>query len=250
MNNPFVLARCNMFGVIRNVEYLLENDEESKKLISKNISIKFKVNNCLKANLSFKDGKATLIDGKKKSNMSLYFFSPEHFNKMVNGDAIPFPARGITKLGFLTGPFTKLTDRMEKILRADDELLKDPEIFKMNTEMTLYAAFFALAEIANYDKVGMMSAALIDDGIIQAKIGNELGVYLEVNNGILRAFKGFHEDPRVILSFKDHNVAHAILNNKLDFYTGIALGDVEMNGFIPMIEYMNPIFDLVGTYLA
>ena len=56
---------------------------------------------------------------------------------------------------FLNNEFMKLAERLEYYLRADEERLKDPHIFKANTEMTAYAAFFALSEIANKDDMGI-----------------------------------------------------------------------------------------------
>jgi len=251
MADQAVLARCNLFGVFRNMEYLVENDKECAELVKgKNIAIQFNVKNGPKGNLSFKDGKATMKAGKHKCNIKLGFTSPEHFNKMVDGKANPIPLKGLTKLGFLTGPFTRIGEILEEYLRADDEKLKDKTIYKMNTEMTAYAAMFALAEIANYDDKGKANAHHIPDGIIQVAIKDSVGIQLTANGGILVAKKGYADDPRAVLSFSSLEAAHQILNGKLDTFTAIAVGDMEMKGFIPMIEHMSPILDTVGKYLA
>lgn len=251
MIDQAVLARCNLFGVFRNMEYLVENDKECAQLVKeKNIAIQFNVKNGPKGNLSFKNGKAEMKAGKHKCNIKLGFTSPEHFNKMVNGKANPIPLKGITKIGFLTGPFTKLGEILEGYLRADEKKLKDKLVYKINTEMTTYAAIFALVEIANYDDLGMANAQHIPDGIIQISIKDSVGIELTAKDGILTGKKGYADDPRAILSFSSLDAAYQILNGKLDTFTAIAGGDMEMKGFIPMIEHMSPILDLVGKYLA
>jgi len=251
MNRETVMSYINIFAVLKNMEELVIVDNESAELIKgKNITIQFIVKNGPRAALMFKDGKAELKSGKHRSHITLFFTSPNHFNKMMDGDANPIPLKGFTKIGFLTGAFMKLAERLEFYLRADAELLKKPEIYKANTEMTAYAAFFALSEIANNDELGIHNAAGIPDGIIQVKVENGPAIMLHKNGGRLTTEKGLTEDPRCILSFRSMDAAHQVLNGKLDTYTAIATGEMEMRGFIPMIENMNPILDMVAEYLA
>lgn len=250
MSKDYVKARCNMFGVLANMEYLLDNDPDAGKMVQgKNLAVQFNVRGGIQGNLSFQNGKATMKEGKHKSSINLYFSDPKKFNLMMEGKANPLPTKGFTKLGFLTGTFPKLADRLETYMRPEPKALKDRSVFKANTEMTALAAFFALSEIANYDDRGKSSAAHIPDGVILLEIKDELSLHIRVESGRLTTLKGSHDDPRAILSFKDLETAHAILNGSLDTYTAIAMGDMEMRGFIPMIEHLNPILSLVGTYL-
>ncbi len=251
MSKETVMSYINIFAVLKNMEELVLVDNESAEQIKgKNLTIQFIVKNGPEAALTFKEGKAELKRGRHRSQIKLYFTSPSHFNKMMNGEALPIPLKGFTKIGFLNNEFMKLAERLEYYLRADEKLLENPEIFKANTEMTAYAAFFALSEIANNDKDGMHNAAGIPDGIIQVKVENGPAVILRKENGKLTSEKGLSDDPRCILAFKNLEVAHKVLNGKLDTYTAIATGDMEMRGFIPMIENMNPILDLVAEYLS
>ena len=56
MKNQKVLAYCNLFGVLRNIEYLVTNDEECKKAVEgKNLSVQFKVKNGPSGQLTFKN---------------------------------------------------------------------------------------------------------------------------------------------------------------------------------------------------
>lgn len=245
-----VKARCNLFAVLRGVEYLLEHDEECRKMVDgTDIAIQFNVKDGPKGNLSISGGRAVMKCGRHTCNMVLYFTSPEHFNKMIDGKANPIPLKGIHRIGFLTGPFMKLADKLNYYLRPEGKLLSDPDYFKMNTELTAYTAFYALAEIGNHDRLGMMSSSHMPDGILQVMVEDGIGIILEISGGKMTAKKGIHDDPRAILSFKNLKAAHAVLNGKLDTYTGLGNGSMSMRGYIPMLDNMNPILDLVPVYL-
>lgn len=246
-----VKARCNLFGVLKNIEYLVENDRISRDLVKGvDMAIQFNIANGPKANLSFKQGKAEMKPGKHKCQLKLGFTSPKHFNKMMEGKANPIPLKGLTKIGFLTGTFTQLAERLSFYLQPSEENLNKGDFFQKNTEMTAYAAMFSVAEIANFDTIGQANASKIPNGVIQVEIKGGVGIQLLAQDGVLIASKGYSPAPRSILSFRSVDVAHQIFNGKMDTFTAMALGDMEMKGFIPMLEYMNPILDLVGKYIG
>lgn len=250
MIDPYVKARCALFGVLQNISYLMEHDEESKKIIGdKKIAIQFNVKNGPKGNLSFADGKAEMKEGKHKSDILLYFTSPQHFNKMIDGKANPIPLKGFTQIKFLTGPFQNLTKRLEYYLKPTPENLKDAEFFKRNTEMTAYTAFFSLAEIANYDTNAASLAKYIPDGDILVEIKNGPAITATAKKGKLIVSKGKTSQPRSVLGFDGIRTAHGILNNTLDSFTALGMGKMTMKGFIPMVENLNPILDKVEAYL-
>ena len=88
-----------------------------------------------------------------------------------------------------------MPDKLNYYLRPEGELLSDPEYFRINTELTAYTAFFALAEIGNYDPLGKMSGSHMPDGVLQVRVEDGIGVYLEVKGGRLNCIKGHHDDP-------------------------------------------------------
>lgn len=250
MADSLVKARCNLFAVLRGIEYLLEKDDECTAMVKgTDFSIQFIVKNGPVGNLSIKSGKALMQEGRHKSSILLYFTSPEHFNKMIDGKANPIPLKGLTKLSLLTGPFTKLTDKLSYYLKPEENQLENSDYFKINTELTAYTAFFALAEIANYDQMGKMSGQSIPDGIIQIQVDGGIGVQIKVEKGKLACSKGHHKDPRAVLSFADLEAAHQLLNGMLDTFTGLGNGKIAMKGYIPMLDNMNPILDLIPQYL-
>ena len=251
MPDSTVKARCNLFAVLRGIEYLVEHDAECRELVNGvSLAIQFNVAGGPKGNLAFSGGRAVMKSGKHPSNIVLYFTSPDHFNRMIDGKANPIPLKGLHRLGFMTGPFMKLADKLNYYLRPEEELLSDPEYFRMNTELTAYTAFFALAEIGNHDRMGRMSSAHIPDGILQVMVEDGIGVFLEIESGRLTCRKGHHEEPRAVLAFSSLESAHRVLNGKLDTFTGLGNGEMSMRGFIPMLDNMNPLLDLVPVYLS
>ena len=107
-----------------------------------------------------------------------------------------------------------------------------------------------LAQIGNRDRRGIQNAKHIPDGTVQAAIGDSIGLYITAKNGRLTAVKGFADKPSARLVFKDLKTAQGVLSGKTDTYAAIAVGDLVMKGFIPMIEHMNPILESVSGYLS
>lgn len=251
MLNANVKARCNVFGVLKNIEYLAEHDRVSKELLKDtDIAVQFSVAGGPQANLAFRQGKAVLTAGRGRAALKLGFTSPEHFNRMIDGKGMPIPLKGFTKLSFLTSTFTSLAGRLTYYLKPDAEHLKDADFLRMNTEMTAYAAMFSLAEIANYDPKGQINARKIPDGIIQIGIKDSVGIMLSVKDGRIGAEKGFCPSPRAVLSFSSIKTAYDVFNGNIDTFSALALGDMEMRGYIPMVEYMNPVLDMVADYIG
>lgn len=252
MANGLTKAYINLFAVLRNLEDLCELDEESRLLVrDKNVSIQFVAKGGPRALVVFKDGKCTVQSGTGKCDIKLFFKSPEHLNNMFDGKANPIPLKGFTRLGFLKNEFTKLTDRLAYYLKPTEELLKNPGYFKINTYLTMYTAIFALAEIANHDRKGKISALRIPDGIVSVSVLNGgPSININVKSGQLEAAKGPGQSPRSYMIFSTLDAANGILNGRLDTYSAIGAGDFQIKGFVPMLDNINKILALVPSYLS
>lgn len=251
MTDKLTKANINLYAILRNLEDLCKLDTEMNELIKgKNISIQFSVNNGPKAVLSFKNNECTFKRGTEKCNIKLYFKSPEHFNAMIEGKANPIPTKGFTKIGFLKNEFIKLTDKLAYYLKPTEELLKNSSYLKINTILSANAAFFALAEIGNTDRIGKLNASRIPNGVISISVLNG-GPSLQIisNNGHLETKKGTAVSPRASMIFSDIETANAILNGKIDSYTCIATERLQMKGFIPMLDNLNKLLAQVPSYL-
>ena len=251
MKDQLTMSCINLHALLQNMEELAEMDMAAASLVrNTSISIQFKVKAGPEALLAIEKGSCRLKHGDGRNDIYLYFTSPEHLNRMFEGKANPIPLKGLTKISFLKNEFTKLTDRLTYYLKPNDELLKDPEYLRINTILTANTAFFALTEIGNNDRIGKMNAGRIPDGDIDISIKNGgPSLHITAKNGRLEAFKGPSANPRAIMSFKNLETANAMLNGKVDAYTCIATGDVELKGYIPMLDSMNKLLSQVPEYL-
>jgi len=215
----------------------------------KNLSLQIDVKNGPAGVISFKDGQCKFQRGKSPSNIKLYFRSPQHFNDMVDGRANPMILKGFTKLGFLTKDFTTLTDRLSYYLKPTESLLADQAYARVNTTLTAYTAFFALAEIGNTDPLGKHNGSRIPNGTIAISVDNGPAIGIEAKAGKLSAKKGLPSTCRASMTFSDMTVAGELLNGKVDSYSCIACKTLKMKGFIPMLDNMNKLLGQVPDYL-
>ncbi len=252
MSYELVKANLNLYAVLKNLEDLIKYDDEMNNLAKDwKISIQFSVKGGPQAYIDFKDGQCFVGRGKIKSpSVILYFLSPAHLNKMMDGNGNPIPLKGFTKLGFLTGDFDKVTKRLEYYLKPTDELLKEQKYLQLNTRFTLNTAAYAIREIGLLDDFGKITASHIRDGIVEMKINPDgPSVFVEFKNGDIIPGTGKAENVMSSLSFKDIQVASDFLNGKTDAFTAIASGDVMMKGQIPMAEGVSLILDRIPEYL-
>ncbi len=251
MKNAETMAYINLHSVLRNIEDLCRLDHESTKLIEgQNLAIRFIVKGGPSATLVFKDNKCKMVRNKVRSTITLYFTSINHFNKMVDGEAMPIPLKGVHKIGFLTGAFMKLTERLEFFLRPDPIQLEDENFKRIHTELLFYTAAFALTAIGNVDPIGKQVAKSIPDGIISMEIGNGPCVAIKASAGSLETRKGLAKSPRAKMAFGDMEAAFALLSGQVDSYTMIAQEKLSLSGFIPMLDNLDKLLFSVSAYLS
>ena len=253
MDFNLIKANLNLYAVIKNLEDLTEYDVEMKNLIREwNLSIQFIVRKGPGAYIEFKNGKCSVGQGRyKRPSIILYFNSPQHLNKMFDGTASPIPLRGLSKIGFLTKEFPKLTDRLTYYLKPSDELLNDSEFMKINTIMLLNTAAFAIPWISKNDETGRAVSSHIPDGIVELKILPDFhSVNITFSREGISTRKGNAVRPSAVMAMKNIKIANAFLNGKTDPFTAIASGDVLIKGIIPMLDAMSILLDRIPEYIS
>jgi hypothetical protein len=251
MTDQTAKAYINMNGVLRAIQYLCELDEEAKKFVAPlNTSIQFAVNNGPAARLLFQGGKCLFEKGKGDAAIKLSFSSPEHFNLMMDGKKNPTILKGFTQLGFLTKDFTFLTKRLEYCLRPTEEALKQQGYKQINTILTFYTAFNSMAEIGMHDPVGQKIMQNDRKGLFCASIeGTGHAVMLKMAKGSIESAAKDDGSPKMYLVFRNTDVAFDLLNGKSDFLTAIGMGDVKINGFMPLMQSVELLVPRVAMYL-
>ncbi|MBY9079814.1 hypothetical protein KIH86_09465 [Paenibacillus sp. HN-1] len=251
MSSSHTKAAINLYAILRNLEELCEVDEASQGLIrGKQQSIRFSIQNGPSATLVFRDGKCKMTEDEGSSSIKLYFRSTDHFNRMIDGAANPIPVKGFTKLGFLTNEFNQLTKRLEYYLKPQPELLGDPDFFRQHTGFLLHTAAYALACIANYDRIGQEIAKRIPDGVVSLSI-QESGqqVFLEAKGGRLKAMKSSTVPPRSFMIFDTVQSAGDLLSERADVHELVVRENLLLKGMMPMIQHLSDILSRVPLYI-
>jgi hypothetical protein len=248
-----ILSHVNLFAVLKAMEELVRLDPMSRDIIGETrLNIAFTVaGGGPRGWMSIADGTLEVGQGRiVRTGMHLRFVSPSHFNRMVDGKALPIPTKGIAKIGFLTGTFSALAKRLEFYLRADSRALEDDEIFRIHTRLLGYVAFHALSPIANRDRLANSSSSHIPDGDIQLRAGEEFALFIRAKDGVLESRRGYSENARCSLWFADLRALFEVLTSGRNIFDLIGLGRAGMDGFIPMVDYLNPVLDRIPAYVS
>ena len=253
MSYQLIKANLNLYAVLKNLEDIAKYDEEIASLVKDwDVSVQFSVLNGPKAFIEFRNGVCTVGRGKYHNpSVILFFISPAHLNRMMDGKGNPIPLKGFTKLGFLKRDFTKVTEKLEYYLKPTDVLLKDEAYLALNTRLTLNTAAFAVSELGPLDPVGKLVTSNIGNGSVNLKVlPDGPGVYISFRGGYIEPGKGEADKPMAIMCMKNVKVANDFLNGKTDAFTAVASGDVMIRGQIPMLESLSLILERIPHYLS
>ena len=255
MTDAKTLAYINLHAILGSIPYLCELDERARELIkNEKISLGFRVKGGPSGALCFADGKAWFADDCDSCNIILPFGSPEKFNGMIDGTVTPIPSKGFTKLGFLLGPFTKLTDLLSKYLRPTEEDLKDEQFYRTSTLLMFHVITGAVAQIGNEDKVGRASASYIVDGNVRMAIteGGEVqtAAHIVAKDHRLCTVHTDTNAPMSYMEFEGVRNARGLFDGVASSFTLICDGKLRMGGMISQLDNVNRILDRVGLYLA
>jgi hypothetical protein len=244
------MARVNVFALLRCLEELPAYDEEARNIADgRRETIQFSVGRVGKARLAIGGGALRFLPSAGRCSILLWFPKAENLNAMFAGTGNPVPLKGFTKLGYLKGPFTRLTERLAHYLKTTPELLHDANYRKANAALSLCAAAYASVEVGNNDRFGKLNAARMADGELRiaAVGGPELGLHVEA--GHLRCTKGSSARPRARMEFADLESAGAMLRGEIDSYTAIGAGKLVLGGYVPLLDNLNKILGIVPRYL-
>lgn len=248
------LAYVNMYGVLGSLENLCEIDEVARGIcaeLKKPTSLCFCVKGGPCCTFHFSKDGCKMSEGDEGCNAKMKFLSPEAFNNLINNAKPGHPAKGVVKtLAFLLGPFTKLTDRLNEVLRPSKEAMKDPVFFEENTLMTLYVIAGAVPALANNDSISRISASNTVDGEIQMAIPGKAVVTFRVKDHVFTSIKGPSDSPRATMEFADIELANGLFNGTVATLNEMCKGTIKVAGMISMLDNVNRILDRVSVYLS
>ena len=249
--DPMTLAYINMYAILGALPSLCELSGQARGLLGeKQCSIGFSVKGGPQATLRFSGGGCVFEEGTERCDIKLPFSSPEKFNAMIDGTGKPFPSKGFTKISFLLGPFTKLTDLLSSYLRPTEGALDNEEFFTVSTTLMMHVIAAAASQVGNHDKVGRASASYIVNGVIRLAVADGPSVGILAENHVLSAI---HTPPKQWLSymeFADMHLARGLFDGKVNAVACIGEGKIRVGGMMSQVDNVNRILDRVGQYLA
>lgn len=254
MKEAKAMAYVNMYGVLATLENLCEIDDEAKailKEIKKPVSLCFDVSNGPCCTFNFTQNGCKMSEGTYGCTCKMNFASPEKFNALIDDSKPGIPVKGAVQvLSFLLGPFTKLTNRLTKLLMPSAEDLKDRAFFEESTILTFYTIAGALSALANSDSISQQSALYTVDGDISMGIKDVCYATLRVSNHTFRTIKEKAQTPRAIMEFASIDLANGLFNGTASTMAELCAGNIYMAGMISMVDNMNRILDRVAVYLG
>jgi hypothetical protein len=251
--DPRVAAHINVDAVLAALPELVRRVPAAQEILARDprpTSIGFAVRGGPHSVLAFSGGTVEHRAGATAATIRLPFASPAALNKVMDGKAQPVPVTGLHRIGFLLKVFAPLTEVLTRYLRPSAEDLADPEFRATSTILTLYVAAAAVAQVANHDRHGRFSAALVPDGDMAMEVTGSVGYTLRVRDHRFAFLPTPPERPRAALTFADLDVAGRLLAGEVSAMACICDGSIGMRGMLPMVDNVNRILDRVDQYLG
>ena len=254
MKEAKAMAYVNMFGVLATLENLCEIDGEAKeilKTLKKPVSLCFDVTEGPCATFHFTKDGCKMTEGSDGCTCKMNFATPAKFNALIDESKPGMPSKGMVQvLAFLLGPFTKLTDRMTKLLRPSEEDLKDRAFFEESTILTFYTIAGAISALANSDSISMFTASSTVDGEVLMGIKDVCHATIIVKDHTFKTVKAKTDNPRAVMEFADIDLAYGLFTGSVSTIAELCKGNIYMAGMISMVDNLNRILDRVAAYLG
>ena len=254
MTDTKAMAYVNMYGVLGALENLCELDGEARAVLAelkKPISLCFCVKDGPCCTFHFTREGCRMTEGDAGCSCKMSFSSAEAFNELINNAKPGFPVkRPIQVISFLLGTFTKLTDRLDAVLRPSEEAMADREFFEKSTVLTLYTIAGAVSALANNDPISRISADYTVDGDISLGIKDVAYVTLMVKDKHFTTIKQRCESPRAEMEFASIDLAAGLFAGNVSTINEMCRGTIRLRGMISMLDNVNRILDRVSVYLG
>ena len=249
------VARLHLHAVLPLLEEIVEADDEARALAGEwDHTIQFHAAGGIGAHLAFRDGSLKVGRGKTgKPTIALWFKSAADLNRMFTGKGFVLPIvwKGLWHPLLLRG-FTKLSNRLERYMRApEEEVLRDERVLKLVVKLQLYAMVFGLKEVGENDPAVSGYVKDTPNGTVEFRILPDGPVaHLVVRDGLLSPAKGPALRPNLIMELKDHRTAYELFQGRLDTLAAVGACDIKLRGLIPLIDGLSPAMDRLDIYLS
>ena len=254
MTDPRAMAYVNLYGVLATLENLCILDQQAKtilKTLKQPVSLCFDVKDGPCGTLHFDRNGCIFTEGSTGCTCKMTFGSPKAFNDLIDKSKPGIPTKNpVQVLSFLLVPFTKLTDRLNDVLRPSEDAMKDRAFFELSTTLTFYTIVGGISALANTDPISMISASNTCDGDIHLGIAGVAAATISVKDNRFTTIKKAPEKPRAKMEFADIDLAYALFNGTASTINELCKGNIRLSGMISMVDNVNRILDRIAVYLA
>ena len=254
MTDPRAMAYVNLYGVLATLENLCILDQQAKtilKTLKQPVSLCFDVKDGPCGTLHFDRNGCIFTEGSTGCTCKMTFGSPKAFNDLIDKSKPGIPTKNpVQVLSFLLVPFTKLTDRLNDVLRPSEDAMKDRAFFELSTTLTFYTIVGGISALANTDPISMISASNTCDGDIHLGIAGVAAATISVKDNRFTTIKKAPEKPRAKMEFADIDLAYALFNGTTSTINELCKGNIRLSGMISMVDNVNRILDRIAVYLA
>lgn len=251
--DPVVRAHVNLTAILGSLPRLVELSPDAQGILARldrPVALSFRAPGDLSMDLTFSSTGITPGLAAGATRAWLFFRSPEHLTKVINGEAQPIPVGGPRALSFLTKVFAPLSDLLGTVLAPAAGALDDPEFAELNALLSLHVATSAIAVVANTDRSGRYSAGQMPDGSIDLEIGSLVRYRLTVNDHHVRVDPSTEGSPRAALTFANLDIAGGVLTGRLSAIACAADGRITIRGMIPLVDNVSRILSRASAYLG
>ncbi len=248
-------ARVHLQGVLSGLEALVQLDPEAAGLAkSENFRLIMACRGAGAVTLDFKQGTVHLIPKPQQAaQVHLCFWSPEHLNRTFDNvpkTPPPLPLRGLLKPKRL-----QLFDRLTKIL--GERLRNRPAADASDKDLSNYVtlslrvAGASLGVVAAEDPLARKWMSAWPNGMAQFFGPNlEPLAWLSCQGTEVKTGMGAApSSPDVKVRFRTWNIAADAVDGVLENSTAVALGDVIVDGLLPLADKLGLVMERIPHYL-
>jgi hypothetical protein len=253
--NPAVLSRLYLSAVLPCLTDLAAEDPPAREILGDlDASIVLRIVGGPAATLRLRPGRVAWENGSGRApSVILLFLSDRHLNAFFSGKtwALPLAVWGGWRIGLLIR-FSRLTKRLEAVLNGDAAVLATEAGRRLHARLSLIAAGLGLRPLAEGDEVSRKTLSSLPAGLAAFTIEGEQGATIWFDHGSADYAAGWGEPPRrpdVRITFADMTVAYAAMRDEIDTLAAIGLGQITVEGLVPLADGLNVVMERLRVYL-
>ncbi len=249
-----VCASLFFRGVLPAFEDFLKFDPVARRILGRSSGdVVFSDRTGRRACLSF--GGNACIWGEKPGNKiaaHIRLGSEANVVRFIRGGvALPWLAKGWSH-PVLLSRLLRLFLRFQKLLKPDSRSPGDPDFRLLHVRLALAVALFSLAEVGRADPWARRMLDDCPDGTVCFRVeGADLAAWIAKSPAGLVPGRGEPGAERAdaLVTFASPKIAMEILTRKREAHAAVALGEIRVDGLIPLADGIDHVLDRVARYL-